>query len=65
MTRWLAWIQLFDFEVRHVKGAKHGATNGLSRRPHFSDDSKDDINIDEFVADKLEAVGIRRARVRF
>jgi len=65
VTRWLAWIQLFDFEVRHVKGAKHGAADGLSRRPHFSDDSEDDIDIDEFVADELEAVGIGRARVRF
>jgi hypothetical protein len=30
VTRWIAWIRLFDFEVRHVKGSKHTATDGLS-----------------------------------
>lgn len=31
ITRWLAWIQLFDFEVCHVPGRKHAAADGLSR----------------------------------
>ena len=33
MTRWLAWIQLWDFDVRHIPGSKNGAADGLSRRP--------------------------------
>lgn len=28
ITHWLAWIQMFDFEVRHVLGRKHTATDG-------------------------------------
>ena len=33
ITRWLAWIQLWDFDVRHVPGKKNSAADGLSRRP--------------------------------
>ena len=33
VTRWLAWIHLFDFEVRHVSGKKYTAADDLSRRP--------------------------------
>jgi hypothetical protein len=33
MTRWLAWIFLWDFEVRHVPGKKNVAADRLSRRP--------------------------------
>jgi len=32
MTRWLAYIRLFDFDVKHIKGTKNGAADGLSRR---------------------------------
>jgi ribonuclease HI len=59
VTRWLAWIRLFDFEVRHVKGRKHTAADGLSRRPQSDLDSEDDLDIDEFIALELDAVGIR------
>ena len=30
VTRWIAYIRLFDFEVRHVPRTKHTAANGLS-----------------------------------
>src|SRR5262249_30771006 len=33
VTRWLAWIRLFDFDVIHVPGKRHTAADGLSRRP--------------------------------
>ena len=58
VTRWLAWIRLFDFEVRHVKGRKHTAADGLSRRPRCEDDSEDELDIDDFVAAELNLVGI-------
>lgn len=58
VTRWLAWIRLFDFEVRHVKGTKHSAADGLSRRPQFKDDFKDELDIDGFVVLELDIVGI-------
>lgn len=32
MTRWLAYIRNFDFDVRHVPGRTHTAADGLSRR---------------------------------
>ena len=38
MARWVAWIRLFDFEVRHVAGTKHTAADSLSRRPFTEDD---------------------------
>ncbi|TFY52589.1 hypothetical protein EVJ58_g9929 [Rhodofomes roseus] len=41
MTRWVTYIQLFDFELNHVPAAKHKAEDGLSRRPHADDDSSE------------------------
>jgi ribonuclease HI len=32
VTRWIACIRMFDFEVRHVPGKTHTAADGLSRR---------------------------------
>lgn len=39
MNRWICYIQLFDFELKHVPAASHKAPDGLSRRPAASDDS--------------------------
>ncbi len=47
MTRWLAWIRLFDFKIRYVPGTKHTTINSLSRRPRIK---SDDIN-EEYVED--------------
>ena len=33
INRWLAWIHLFDFEIRHVPGKEHVVADALSRRP--------------------------------
>jgi len=32
-TRWIAWIQLFDFDMKHVPGRLNGGPDGLSRWP--------------------------------
>ena len=32
MTRWLAYIRLFDFDTKHIPGNKNGVADGLSRR---------------------------------
>ena len=53
ITRWLAWIRLFDFEVRHIPGKKHTAADGLSRRPRAPDDTSDEESVDEFIAQDL------------
>lgn len=59
VTRWLAWIRLFDFEVKHVRGSTHTAADGLSRRPRMEDDnSEEGTDIDEFIAIELDCVGI-------
>ena len=40
-NRWMAFIQLFDFEVVHVKAERHKGPDGLSRRRRAEDDSED------------------------
>lgn len=58
VTRWLAWIRLFDFDVRHVPGKKHTAADGLSRRPRLERDSNPETDIDDFIASELECLQI-------
>jgi hypothetical protein len=48
VTRWIAWIQLFDFTVRHVPGTKHTAADGLSRRPRVEGEMEDEQDVDYF-----------------
>ena len=33
VTSWLAWIQLFDFSIKHVPGTKYLAADALSWQP--------------------------------
>jgi integrase len=33
VTRWIAWIRLFNFDVKHVPGRLNGGPDGLSRWP--------------------------------
>ena len=37
VNRWLAWIRLFDFDLKYVAGTKHGGPDALSRRSKGSD----------------------------
>ena len=32
VNRWLAWIRMFTFDIKHVAGRKHSGPDGLSRR---------------------------------
>jgi len=41
-----------------VKGKKHIIADRLSRRPYCEEDLEDNLNIDKFIALKLNAVGI-------
>ena len=59
LTRWIAWIRLFDFNVRHVKNKKHIAADELSRR--FAIEEKRQtinkkMNIDEWIELKLKSL---------
>ena len=60
VTRWLAWIALFDFDVRHVSGKKHTAADGLSRRPAtiLEEEQPLEDDIDEFIAAELWSVQV-------
>ena len=48
LTRWLAWIWLFDLTVRYVPGKKHGAAYGLSQTT-VSGDEEVEEDIDGFI----------------
>ena len=61
VTRWLAWIHLFDFDVRHVPGKKHLVADGLSRRPGRVDSEEEDV--DAFVDSELDLVRVVPARI--
>ena len=38
VNRWLAWIRLFDFDLRNVSGTKHRGPDSLSRRLRADED---------------------------
>jgi hypothetical protein len=42
MARWVAWIRLFSFEVRHVPRAKHVVADALLRKLRTESDTIDD-----------------------
>ena len=42
VNRWLAWIRMFTFNIKHVAGRKHGGPDGLSRRGLAPEDSDDE-----------------------
>ena len=52
VNRWLTWSRLFDFELRHVSGSKHGGPDLLSRCLRGGDDSEGD---EEDVEDAMDA----------
>jgi hypothetical protein len=61
ITRWLAWIRLFDFEVRHIPGKQHTAADALSRRPRHPEDTDSDEekeDIDDWILSELGAYEI-------
>lgn len=52
MTRWVSYINLFDYEIQHVPAAKGLGQDGLSRRGGAPDDT-DESDIEEFLDDFL------------
>ncbi|MBW0470033.1 hypothetical protein O181_009748 [Austropuccinia psidii MF-1] len=47
MTRWVAFIQLFSFELVHKPGKTITMPDGLSRRPQSEDEEKEKSDFDE------------------
>ena len=48
ITRWLIYIRLFDFDVKHIPGSQNGAADSLSRRGKGPEDESDDDPDDYF-----------------
>ena len=51
VVRWIAWICLFDFDVKHVPGMKNMVADGLSRWLVTEEDVKkvENDNTDKFL----------------
>ncbi|KAK6215417.1 putative gag-pol poly protein [Colletotrichum tabaci] len=58
MTRWLAWIRLFDFEIKHIDGKKNTAADGLSRKPPGPSDLKE-AGLEEDIEDFIDCKVLR------
>jgi len=43
----LAWIRLFNFEIKYIAGKKHREPDGSSRRRRSEDDSEEEDDSDE------------------
>jgi RNase H-like domain found in reverse transcriptase/Integrase zinc binding domain/Reverse transcriptase (RNA-dependent DNA polymerase) len=58
VQRWLAWTQLFDFDVRHVPGTKNGAADALSRSPAFRRNvpEEPEVDIDDYIDSQIHGV---------
>jgi hypothetical protein len=61
VTRWLVWIWLFDFEVRHVLDIKHIAADDLFKKSSSLNDFKkvaEKKNIDDWMNIQLDYVRV-------
>ena len=61
VNQWLAWIRMFDFDVRHVPGKKHTAADSLSRKPWVPSDDldTDPEDLDDFIDATLCCVTVQ------
>ena len=57
MTRWLAYIRVFDFHVKHIPGNKNGAADALFRHGAGpADPPEDEDDADDYFDAKLYSV---------
>jgi hypothetical protein len=55
VTGWIAWIWLFDFDIKHVSGRLNGGPDGLSRRPQGQGEPDPDNQEVNDMEDTIEA----------
>ena len=59
IIRWLTYIRLFDFDVKHIPGIKNGAADALSRRGQSpNDDAEDPDEADDYFEAKLYSISV-------
>src|SRR5271169_2450165 len=59
ITRWLTYIRLFDFDVKHIPGNKNGGADALSRRGKApEDDEEDEGEADDYFESKLYSITV-------
>ena len=59
VSRWIAWIQFFDFEVQHIPGRNHSTADGLSCRSFTTTDLAEAEaveDIDDFILAELNSL---------
>lgn len=49
LARWISYIQIFDFELKHIPGVNHKGPDALSRKKIVEPESTDEEEIDEFL----------------
>jgi len=47
VNRWLAWISIFTFEIKHIARKRHRSPDGLSRRRRSVEDSNEEEGVEE------------------
>ena len=58
IMQWIVWIQLFDFEIKHVSESRHTAADEFSRWLKVENEMNDMKNIDKFINSELNVVKI-------
>jgi hypothetical protein len=61
VTRWLAWIRFFDFEIRHVLDIKHIVADDLFKKSSSFNDLKKVVkkkNVDDWMNTQLDCVRV-------
>ena len=56
IIRWLSYIQLFDFDVKHIKNEKNDAIDDLSRWELAEVDSDEEDDSDAFFDAKMNVI---------
>ena len=65
LTRWIMYLLLFDFDMKHIKAENHKAPDGLSWQPWSAEDSDDDNAeefLDHFIGNSKRIAGVASAQ---